>query len=406
MVDTPAGPHYPLFLGIDTGGTYTDAVLWSEASGVVAKAKALTTRHDLAVGIAGAVDAILAQSRVEPSAIKLVSMSTTLATNALVEGQGERTALVMIGFTPADLRRGGLDKALGGDPVIFCPGGHDAHGDASPLNLSALETSLPQLRDSVSAFAVCGLFAVRNPGHEIAARNLIRERSGQPVTASHELSAQLGGPKRALTTLLNARLISMIDRLVAAAEAFLLARGVAAPLMVVRGDGALVSATFAKARPIETILSGPAASLVAAHYMTGRADAVVADIGGTTTDVAVLSGGRPRLDPEGALVGGFRTMVEAVAMRTFGLGGDSEVALELHGLAERLKLGPRRLVPLSLAASLHGEAILGPLERQTRASHFRPHHGRFALRTGLPGRRTQRERGGVVRASGARSQTA
>jgi N-methylhydantoinase A/oxoprolinase/acetone carboxylase beta subunit len=120
---------------------------------------------------------------------------------------------------------------------------------------------------------------------------------------------------------------------VAAAERFLLARGVAAPLMVVRGDGALVSATFAKARPIETILSGPAASLVAAHYMTGRADAVVADVGGTTTHVAVLGGGRPRLCPEGALVGGFRTMVEAVAVHTFGLGGDSEVALELHGLA-------------------------------------------------------------------------
>lgn len=386
MYDAPADPAPALFLGIDTGGTYTDAVLWSQARGVVAKAKSLTTRHDLAIGIAGAVDAILDRSGVQPSAIKLVSMSTTLATNALVEGQGERTALVMIGFTPADLARGGLDKALGGDPVVFCPGGHDAHGEASPLDLGALEAALPELGAGVSAFAVCGLFAVRNPGHEIAARDLIRERTGLPVTASHELSAELGGPRRALTTLLNARLISMIDRLVAATETFLRARGIAAPLMAVRGDGALVSAAFAKARPIETILSGPAASLVGAHYMTRRADAVVADIGGTTTDVAVLSGGRPRIDPEGALVGGFRTMVEAVAMRTFGLGGDFEVALELHGLSERLRLGPRRLVPLSLAAALHGQAILEPLARQARSAHFQWHHGRFALRTGLPER--------------------
>ena len=138
MLDAPSGPASPLFLGIDTGGTYTDAVLWSETRGVVAKAKSLTTRHDLALGIAGAVDAILEQSGAAPSAIKLVSMSTTLATNALVEGQGERTALVMIGFSPADLARGGLDKALGGDPVIFCLGGHDAHGGASPLDLGAL----------------------------------------------------------------------------------------------------------------------------------------------------------------------------------------------------------------------------------------------------------------------------
>ena len=113
----------PLFLGIDTGGTYTDAVLWAdggEAAGrILAKAKSLTTRHDLAIGIAGAVDAVLSASGAPPSAVKLVSMSTTLATNALVEGQGGRAALVMIGFTETDLARDGLQAALGGDPVVF-----------------------------------------------------------------------------------------------------------------------------------------------------------------------------------------------------------------------------------------------------------------------------------------------
>jgi N-methylhydantoinase A/oxoprolinase/acetone carboxylase beta subunit len=110
----------PLFLGIDTGGTYTDAVLWDEQAGaILAKAKALTTRHDLAIGISGAVDAVLQKSGVAPSAIKLVSMSTTLATNALVEGQGGRAALVMIGFSEAEASRDGLKAALGGDPVIY-----------------------------------------------------------------------------------------------------------------------------------------------------------------------------------------------------------------------------------------------------------------------------------------------
>ncbi|TIV76455.1 MAG: hydantoinase/oxoprolinase family protein, partial [Mesorhizobium sp.] len=341
----------PLFLGIDTGGTYTDAVLWAEEGGpkgkVLAKAKALTTRHDLAVGISGAVDAVLEKAGTDPASIKLVSMSTTLATNALVEGQGGRVALIMIGFSEADLARDGLKTALGSDPVVFCPGGHDVHGNAAKLDLSGLEAALPELGGSVSGFAVCAYFATRNPAHELAARDLIREKTGLPVTASHELSAKLGGPRRALTTLLNARLISMIDRLVAATEGFLEARGIAAPLMVVRGDGALVSAAFARQRPIETILSGPAASLVGARHMTGLDDAVVSDIGGTTTDVAVLDSGRPRLDPEGATVGGFRTMVEAVAMRTFGLGGDSEVALEDGALNPKILLGPRRLVPLA-----------------------------------------------------------
>ncbi|MBZ9661537.1 hydantoinase/oxoprolinase family protein [Mesorhizobium sp. ESP-6-4] len=380
----------PLFLGIDTGGTYTDAVLWSEEGGpkgkVLAKAKSLTTRHDLAVGISGAVDAVLEQSRTDPASIKLVSMSTTLATNALVEGQGGRVALVMIGFSEADLARDGLKTALGTDPVVFCPGGHDVHGNAAKLDLSGLEAALPELGRSVSGFAVCAYFATRNPAHELAARDLIRDKTGLPVTASHELSAKLGGPRRALTTLLNARLISMIDRLVAATEGFLGQRGIAAPLMVVRGDGALVSAAFARQRPIETILSGPAASLVGARHMTGLDDAMVSDIGGTTTDVAVLDGGRPRLDPEGATVGGFPTMVEAVAMRTFGLGGDSEVTLEDGALDPKILLGPRRLVPLALSGMVHGEAVTAELERQLRAPNPGRMDGRFALRTGVPDR--------------------
>lgn len=353
---------------------------------MLAKAKALTTRHDLAVGISGAVDAVLEKAVTDPAAIKLVSMSTTLATNALVEGQGGRVALVMIGFSEADLARDGLKAALGTDPVVFCPGGHDVHGNTAKLDLSGLEAALSELGGSVSGFAVCAYFATRNPAHEIAARELIREKTGLPVTASHELSAKLGGPRRALTTLLNARLISMIDRLVAATEGFLEARGIAAPLMVVRGDGALVSAAFARQRPIETILSGPAASLVGAHHMTGLENAVVSDIGGTTTDVAVLDKGRPRLDPEGATVGGFRTMVEAVAMRTFGLGGDSEVALEDGALNPRLLLGPRRLVPLALAGMVHREAVLAELERQLRAPNTGRMDGRFAVRTGVPDR--------------------
>lgn len=371
-------------LGIDTGGTYTDAVLFHEADGVIAKAKSLTTRHDLAVGIAGAVDAVIAEAGVPVSAIGLVSLSTTLATNALVEGQGGRAGLIMIGFGPDDLKRDGLAEALGSDPVLFVPGGHNVHGNENPLDLTALEEALPELAKSVSSFAVAGYFAVRNPAHEIRVRDCIREISHLPVTCSHELSSKLGGPRRALTTLLNARLVSMIDRLVGACEGFLAVRGIAAPMMVVRGDGALISAAEAKLRPIETILSGPAASLVGARHLTGLDDAVVSDIGGTTTDVAVMDAGRPRLDADGAVVGGYRTMVEAVAMRTYGLGGDSEVKINDRGLVVSFELGPRRLLPLSLAAHAHGPAVLDVLEQQLRASHLARNAGRFALRTGLP----------------------
>ncbi|MBO9629619.1 MAG: hydantoinase/oxoprolinase family protein [Shinella sp.] len=375
-----------LLLGIDTGGTYTDAVLYSETRGVVARAKALTTRHDLAVGISGAVEAVLTEAQVPVAAIGLVSLSTTLATNALVEGQGGRAGLVMIGFGPDDLKRDGLADALGNDPVLFLPGGHNVHGNETPLDMMALDEALPQLSQTVSSFAVAGYFAVRNPAHEQRVRDRIRAVSHLPVTCSHELSSKLGGPRRALTTLLNARLVSMIDRLIGACEDYLQRRGIHVPMMVVRGDGALISASEARLRPIETILSGPAASLVGARHLTGLDNAVVSDIGGTTTDVAVLDNGRPKLDAEGAVVGGYRTMVEAVAMRTFGLGGDSEVRINDRGLKAKIDLGPRRFMPLSLASQLHPEAVVPVLERQLRAPHMGRHDGRFAVRTGVPER--------------------
>jgi N-methylhydantoinase A/oxoprolinase/acetone carboxylase beta subunit len=373
-------------LGIDTGGTYTDAVLFSPEVGVRARAKALTTRHDLSEGIRNAVEKVLTETGTDPSSIRLASLSTTLATNALVEGQGGRVGLIMIGFGAQDLERDGLKAALGSDPVIFLPGGHNVHGHETPLDLTELEREIDSLGTSVTAFAVAGYFAVRNPAHELRVRDFIRARTHLPVTCSHELSSKLGGPRRALTTLLNARLVSMIDRLIGSSEDFLRDHGITAPLMVVRGDGALISAAEARLRPIETILSGPAASLVGARFLTGLDNAVVSDIGGTTTDVAILDGGRPRLDEEGAVVGGYRTMVQAVAMRTYGLGGDSEVHVNTRGLKGVLTLGPRRILPLSLVTHLHGNAVIEALDRQLKAVHAGRYDGRFAVRSGLPDR--------------------
>jgi N-methylhydantoinase A/oxoprolinase/acetone carboxylase beta subunit len=369
------------FLGVDTGGTYTDAVIVDEAATkVIGSAKSLTTRGDLALGIGRAVDAALAQAGVAAGEVALVSLSTTLATNALVEGQGGRVALVFIGFSDADLERGGLVEALKGDPVIRLAGGHNHAGiEAAKLDLAALEAQVAGLADQVMGFAVASSFATRNPAHEVAARDLIRRVTGRPVTCSHELSANLNGPKRALTAVLNARLIGMIDRLVAACERHLESVGIAAPLMVVRGDGALISAAMVRERPIETILSGPAASIVGARWLTGEKDALVSDIGGTTTDVALLRDGLPEIDPQGARVGGFRTMVEAVAMRTTGLGGDSEVHLITEGLDGGLRLGPRRLVPVSLLAVEQGAMVHAALDRWLSAEAVGEFDGRFAI---------------------------
>ncbi len=387
-------------LGVDTGGTYTDAVLIRDEAVVIAKAKALTTRGDLAVGIGAAVSAVLAEAGVAAGEIAMASLSTTLATNALVEGQGGRVGLVYIGFSERDLETHGLSEALGGDPFLVLAGGHShAGGAVAPLDLAALEAWAR--RQEVSAFAVAAQFATRNPAHEVAARDLLRQVTGRPVSCSHELSARLGGPKRALTAVLNARLIGLTHRLIARAEETLTALGVTAPMLVVRGDGALISAAQAQQRPIETILSGPAASLVGARWLTGARDALVSDIGGTTTDIALLRDGVPLIDPAGAQVGRFRTMVEAVAMRTHGLGGDSEVHVR-DGLAGGVSLGPRRLVPVSLIGFEHGDAVREALERQLRSPVPGDHDGRFVR--AVPGQETggltTREAGLLARIEG------
>ena len=366
-----------LLLGVDTGGTYTDAVLIRDETEVIASAKALTTRTDLAIGIGAAVRAVLAQAGAQPAQVAMASLSTTLATNALVEGQGGRVGLVYIGFDPRDLATHGLAEALRGDPVLILKGGHSHAGtEVVHLDQDALEAWLETV-SGISGFAVAAHFATRNPAHENLAADIIARVTGRPVSCSHHLSARLNGPKRALTALLNARLIGMTHRLIGRAEDVLVENGIHAPLMVVRGDGALMSAAQAKARPIETILSGPAASIVGARWLTGAEEALVSDIGGTTTDIAVLRGGRPAIDPNGAQVGPYRTMVEAVAMRTHGLGGDSEVHFIAEGLDGGVTLGPRRLLPVSLIALDAPEVVHDALDAQLRTAVPGEHDGRF-----------------------------
>ena len=390
-------------LGIDTGGTYTDAVLLDDsANRVLASAKALTTRPDLAPGVGAAIDAVLAAGAVAPSDVAMVALSTTLATNALVEGQGGRVALVAIGLDDGELGRDGLAQALAGDPVIRLAGGHGHSGaEAVALDLDTLRRALADLPAGLAGIAVAARFATRNPGHEIAARDLIRAETALPVTCSHELSAALGGPRRALTAVLNARLIGLIDRLITACEAHMAACGIGGRLMVVRGDGALIPASLAREKPIETILSGPAASIAGASWLTGESEALVSDIGGTTTDICLLRAGRPAIDPEGARVGPWRTMVEAVAMRTTGLGGDSEVHVE-EGLDGGLRLGPRRLMPISLLARDHAALVHAALDAALTSDPAPEHAGRFAvpLFTGIPAGLDPRESAVAARLTG------
>ena len=325
-------------LGIDCGGTYTDGVIYLfETQKVIASAKYPTDHHDLISSIRGVLDELpsdLLQS------IQLAGLSTTLATNAIVEGRGGRACLILIGY-PDDMQVNAY-----GTRVARVRGGHDCRGDeADTLDSEEVRKAVRTHRDWADAFAISSYFSVRNPDHEIFGSRLVAEETRKPIVCGHELSMQLDAPKRATTAAINARLIPLITDLIRSAREALAARGIAAPLMIVRGDGTLMSVEMAARKPVETILSGPAASVVGALTLTGRQDGVIVDVGGTTTDIAAVANGVPKINQSGAHVGSLATQVEAIDIRTIGLGGDSLIRFAADGSIE---IGPRRVIPLGM----------------------------------------------------------
>jgi N-methylhydantoinase A/oxoprolinase/acetone carboxylase beta subunit len=282
--------------------------------------------------------------------------------------------------------------------VVYLRGGHDMTGnEVEPLDETAARAAILAWRDRVEAFAVSSYFGVRNPAHEQRVRTLVEELAARPVACGHELTTRLNAVRRATTVALNARLIPLLRELIGTVRHTLQELGVTAPLMVVKGDGSLVRAEWAIQRPIETILSGPAASVVGAWHLAGqlrraqpsRRDVWVVDVGGTTTDIATLHDGRPRLNPEGARVGRWRTMVEAVDVHTVGLGGDSQVRVKgslppskwrgkRWEASEWLTIGPRRVIPLCLLASQYPQ-VTSELQRQIAENQGNDLVGRFVV---------------------------
>lgn len=333
-------------LGIDTGGTYTDGVVMDiETKTIFASAKAPTTHYDLTIGIRHCLENLQYH---DFKAVSYVSLSTTLATNAIVEGKGGQVGLIMLGAE--------VDFPLPECVLISLPGGHDIQGnEVAPLDIRAVEQAVESLDGRVSAVAISSFLSVRNPEHEMAVKEIVQKRLKLPIVSAHELTTSLGFAERTVTAVLNGRLLSTIDHLMTATKEVLSERGLQVPIMIVKGDGSLMNESVAKERPIETILSGPAASIIGATFLNEAQDGLVLDMGGTTTDIAILQNGLPRIDPEGATVGGWLTRVRAAQVNTFGLGGDSRISYETF--AHRFVVGPRRVRPISAAALDHPNLI-------------------------------------------------
>jgi N-methylhydantoinase A/oxoprolinase/acetone carboxylase beta subunit len=337
-------------IGIDAGGTYTDAVIVSLGDRrVLASAKSPTTHHDLAACIRDALEQLPAGLR---STADRVAISTTLATNAIVEGRGARTGLLLIGYPPDTAAR----VAVGaGDSATVVPGCHDIHGtETEPLDEPALIVAASELlARGVEALAVSSYLGVRNPDHELRAQALLGRHQSLPVVTGHELSDDLDAVRRAETVLLNARLLPIISRLVVSVRTVVADLGLAADIRLVTTEGTTMNTDEALEQPVRLVLSGPAASVGGVRFLTGTDDCLVADIGGTTTDITLIENGAARRTGRGATVGGFRTSIRAVDIRTSGLGGDSEIGW-LNGT---FTVGPRRIMPFSLLAAQYPDLV-------------------------------------------------
>ena len=335
-------------IGIDTGGTCTDAVIWdTDTEKVLSYGKTLTTKTDLKEGILKALRSLT------PELVKqaaYLSLSTTLATNACVEGKGGRAKLVLIGVKPQMIER--MQGTYGLPPVseICFLSGDAIHGETSG-DLPDWEQFRETVRESFEMYdsvAIVQMHAKYNDGaFETEAEAIVKEIFPLPCVKGYELYQELNVQKRAATALLNASLIPVMHDFFDSIDRSLEELGLSLPIQVVKSDGSIMSREYAMGRPVETLLCGPAASIIGAMQLSEKTDALIVDMGGTTSDVALLKNRVPMTSDAGISIGSWKTMVKGVTIDTFALGGDSAVEYDDNCLY----LDKRRVVPLSMAAA-------------------------------------------------------
>ncbi|HDY87768.1 MAG TPA: DUF1638 domain-containing protein [bacterium] len=333
-----------IVIGIDAGGTYTDATVVSlNEKKVLAASKSSTTYHDLSIGIRNALlklpDKLLRKAQ-------RLAISTTLATNAIVEEKGSRTGLILIGYDEYTFPKVTIGS---GDIKAIVEGCHSIYGnEKESLNeQSLIKTAESMIKKGVEALAISSYMGIRNPEHEIRAAEILSSRFAVPVVTGHELTDDLDSIRRANTVLLNARLMPIISRLVDSINHVVNDLKLSTDIRIVTTDGSLMNTNEARQMPVRMVLSGPAASVMGVRFLTDIESCVLIDMGGTTTDIAVIEGGSAKRTGRGAFVGRYKTSIKATDIRTVGLGGDSGIMW----VNNRLIVGPKRVEPISRLAS-------------------------------------------------------
>lgn len=337
-------------MGIDAGGTYTDAALVdTDSKTILQSEKALTTYPDPLDGIRNVLDLLDPESLKK---VRLLSVSTTFATNTILEKNGAPVALILIGSqkVPEHLK----------DNCIVVKGGHNFRGaENEELDIEAIRNYVLSVRDKVSAFAVSSFYSILNPDHEKATRRLIHELTGCPVVCGYELARALGAYERGVTAYLNASLLPIARVFLEAVAAETKRRGMNVKTTMLKCNGAVALFGEVMERPVETIFSGPAASVLGASFLSGKETCLAIDVGGTSTDVSMIEDGIPQISDLGATVGGWKTKVRAIKMETIAAGGDSHIWIDAASLPDArlssIRIGPRRVIPLCRAVLMYPE---------------------------------------------------
>ena len=348
-------------LGIDVGGTNTDAVILDPADRVLAKAKVACT-PDITGGITAAIDAVLRAPGVDAGRITHVMLGTTHATNAVLERRKlRRVAVVRIGgpatysIRPMFEWPDDLAAAVSAGATIV-DGGIEFDGrDLSPFDGDALARFLGEVGGAAEAVAITSVFAPVSPRHELLAAEVVKRELGEvEVSLSHEIGS-VGLLERENATILNAALVEVARGVATAMQDALSAHGLHPVTYFAQNDGTLMALDHALRYPVLTIGSGPANSIRGAAFLTSTTDSLVVDVGGTSTDVGVLVNGFPRESSLGVEIGGIRTNFRMPDLVTIALGGGSVVS---PGSGTARKPGTARIGPQSVGYRLLAEALV------------------------------------------------
>lgn len=322
-----------MIVGLDMGGTHIDGVIIRNGE-VIQTVKKPTDRDDLFTSIWTALEELLDGYNKEE--IKRINLSTTVSTNAIVEDKTSSVGMI-IQSGP------GLphDFLACGDENVFISGYVDHRGKVvDDLNSAEIKTAIDSFENKgIEAYGVVTKFSTRNPNHELRIQELFNKKNNLPVTTGHKMSGKLNFPRRVFTSYLNSAISSTFQEFANHMKKSLEKENIDAPLFILKADGGTMNIQTAEEKPVETILSGPAASFSGLTGMLpSKEDAVLLDMGGTTTDFFFLADGVPLFEPLGIKIGEYETLVRSVYSVSIGLGGDSTINV----INNTLQIGPKR----------------------------------------------------------------